>query len=105
MNIVERFKNSKKGQVFGLLGGLAVGIATLAIVLVVTFLIISQAQTQIISIEGLGGGVANTSSIALNATKTLASAVDDVPGWVPLIVIAVIGGALLGLVAMFRGRK
>lgn len=94
------FKRSKKGQ-FQMLMGLAVGIATLAITLVVTFLIISQGQEQIIDTENLVSE-ANQTSYALNATLTLASAVDDIPGWVPLIVIAGIGAVLLGLVALFR---
>ena len=91
---------SVKGQLQQL-GLMAVGIATLAITLVVTFLIISQGQEQIIETESLVSE-ANQTSYALNATKSLASAVDDIPGWVPLIVIAVIGAVLLGLVAMFR---
>lgn len=96
----------KKGQtgVFSALSGLAVGIATLAVVLVVAFLVMSQGKEQIASIEGLPN--TNTTncetSLACNATTTLQSAVDDIPGWVPLIVIASIGAILLGLVAMFR---
>lgn len=96
----------KKGQVLQNLGSLAVGIATLAIVLTVTFLILAQGQEQSISIEGTNPGCnwENTTSCgtAYNATGVLAEAVDDIPGWVPLIVIAVIGSILLGLVAMFR---
>jgi len=34
----------------------------------------------------------------------LQSAVDTIPGWVPLIIIAAIGSILLGLVALFRRR-
>jgi hypothetical protein len=41
-------------------------------------------------------------SAAWNGTNTLGSAVDDIPGWVPLIVIGVVGALLLGLVALFR---
>lgn len=93
-------KKSKKGQ-FQMLMGLAVGVATLAITLVVTFLIIAQGQDQIVSIEDLGS-TANESSLALNATKTLQSATADIPGWVPLVIIAAIGAVLLGLVALFR---
>jgi len=32
----------------------------------------------------------------------MTEAASDIPGWVPLIVIAVIGAILLGLVAMYR---
>jgi len=83
----------KKGQVFSQLGALGVGIATLAITMVVVFLLMSQTA-------------ANTTVAAdPNATAavaTLQSAASDIPAWVPLVVIAVIGALLLGLVALFR---
>lgn len=92
---------NKRG-VFGALGGMAVGIATLAITLVVTFLIISQGRAQEVEISGIDESNVSTWTYAYNATNTLSEAVDDIPGWVPLIVIAVIGAVLLSLVAMFR---
>ncbi len=86
-------KMSKKGQVFDQLAGLGIGIAALVITLVVVFLILSQTA-------------ANTTVAAdANATaavETLTDAAADIPDWVPLIVIAVIGSILLGLVALFR---
>jgi hypothetical protein len=98
-------KTNKKGQVFAQLAQLATGIAILAIVLVVTFLIISEGRSQACEIEGLTNCAGNTSSITVNATNTLAGAVDDIPSWIPLIVIAVIGSILLGLVGMFKRFK
>ncbi len=85
-------KKAKKG-VFNNLAALGVGIAALAITLVVVFLILSEtaANTTV---------AADTN--ASEALDTLQEATDDIPGWVPLIVIAVIGAILLGLVAMFR---
>lgn len=93
---------SKKGQL-GDLGKLAVGIAGLAIVLVVTFLILSQAKSQIVTTDGVDTTNESTWSLSYNATNELTDAVATVPGWVPLIVIAMIGAVLLGLVAKFRG--
>ena len=100
-------KLNKKGQVFGQLASLATGVATLAIVLVVAFLVMSQGKTQIGTIEGIDTANATEcqTSNACNATSTLQSAVDDIPGWVPLIIIAVIGSILLGLVSLFQRRK
>ena len=98
--------NSKMGAIFDSIGALGIGIAGLAITLVVTFLIISQTQSQLVTI----GNIPNTTaaglaqSVAGNATTTLQSAIAGIPGWVPLIVIAAIGAVLIGLVAMFRGR-
>jgi len=88
---------NKKGQVFDNVGKLAIGVATLAIILVVAILIVSQGRDQIEEIEGVQS---NTSGY--NATFTLAEAIVDIPPWIPLIVIAGIGSILLSLVAMFR---
>lgn len=86
---------SKKGQVFDQLGSLGIGIVTLAITLVVVFLIMSQTKAN----EAV---VADGNASA--ALETLTDAAADIPGWVPLVVIAFIGAILLGLVALFRRR-
>lgn len=86
---------NKKGQVFSQLSALGTGIAGLVITLVVVFLIMSQTKAN------------STVAADANATAaitTLQGAVDDIPGWVPLVVVAVIGAILLSLVALFRGR-
>lgn len=83
----------KKGQVFDQMGALGVGIAGLAITLVVVFLILSKtAANTTVAADG-------NASTAVNQMQTAAS---DIPGWVSLIVIAVIGAIILGLVALFR---
>jgi len=100
----KRMMNKKGQAVFTQLAGLGIGIAGLVITLVVVFLILSQARTQTAAIEGidLTNETQVSTSVSLNATATLTEAVATVPGWVPLIVIAVIGSILLGLVALFR---
>jgi len=95
MNIGKMIKQ-KKGQIFSQMSQLGVGIAGLAITLVVVFLIMSETKAN------------STVSADPNATAALTelqNAADDIPGWVPLVVIAVIGAILLGLVALFRGRS
>ena len=91
MDITKFWKNRR--GVFDNLAALGVGIAGLAITLVVVFLILSQTK-------------ANTTvaadSNATAALTTLTTSAATIPGWVPLIVIAVIGSILLGLVALFR---
>lgn len=102
-----RLTNDKRGiAAMNQLGALAVGVAVLAISLIVTFVIMAQARVQIGEITGT-----NTSnhtgcmdSYACNATAALQVAVDDIPGYVPIIIIAVIGGVLLSLVALYRSR-
>jgi uncharacterized protein (UPF0333 family) len=95
MNMKNLLKMGKKGQVFDQLSALGVGVAALAITLVVVFLIMSEtaANTTV---------AADTNASA--AIDALQSAADDIPGWVPLVIITVIGALLLGLVMMFRGR-
>lgn len=75
------------------LGALGVGIAGLAITLIVVFVMLSQARSN------------TTVAADQNATaaiNTLAEAADDIPGWVPLVVIAFIGVAVLGIVRLLR---
>jgi len=105
MNQFKLFKN-KKGTVFDELGSLATGVAVLAVVLTVAFLVMSEGKDQIGDIEGFDdtNDTLCQSSIACNSTSTLQSAVDDIPGWIPLVIVASIGAILLGLVSMFRKR-
>jgi len=111
---------NKKGQVFEQMGALAVGIAGLAIALVITYLVISKGRGTMTSAEACADGTSTLTngiccagtpcagvnitdySTAYNATTTLTSAVDEIPSWVSLVVIAVIGSVILGLVALFR---
>ena len=98
-------KLSKKGQVFQQLGALGVAVATLSIILVVTFLIISQGRTVASNQEGIVYNATDcTTSSTCNATSTLMSAVDDIPTWMPIVIITAIGSILLGLVQLFRVR-
>lgn len=95
---------SKKGGVFDELGALAVGIATLVIVLSIAFLVMAETRTQDESITGLTCN-STDGSAGCNSTKTLQTATQSVPDWVPLIVLVAIGGTILGMVAMFGKRN
>lgn len=82
-----------KRGVFDNLGALGVGLAGLAITLAVVFLILANlAANTDIAADG------NASA----AVTTLTDAAEDIPGWVPLVVIVAIGGLILGLIAVFR---
>ena len=85
-------KMNKKG-VFDQLGALGIGIAGLVITLIVVFLILSNlgANTTVAADQN-----------ATVAVNTLTAAADTIPGWVPIVVITVIGGLLISLVAIFR---
>lgn len=70
-----------------------------------------------LSVDGFAGNVGGVmasnvwvsyncqeASYALNGTKVTQGAMDDIPGWLAIIVITIIGAVLIGLIAMFRGR-
>ena len=123
-------KMNKKGQsVLDNFGSLAIGVGALCITLVVAFLIMAQAHTNMKSdgtgcagVTGSYNWVANTTgvgccnssttcaganwtdynSLAYNATGTLQTATAGIPGWVSIIIITAIGAALIGMVAMFK---
>ncbi len=106
-----RIAKHKKGQVLSNLAGLAVGIATFTIIMAVAFLVMAQTKEQILDQDNLTHASnctdstgARADSFGCNATMTLQNATQDIPGWVPLIVIVVIGGAILGMVKGFGGN-
>ena len=97
---------NKKGQVFDQLGALGVGVATLVIVLAVTFLILAQTGSQAAVLGGYASdNLSGCVTQACNSTKTLTTATATIPGWVPLIILVAIGGLILSLVAVFGGKR
>lgn len=84
---------SKKGNVLDQLGALGVGLASLVIIFAVVFLIIANVKAN-------ADVVADGNATA--AVNTIQGAAADVPGWIPLIIITVIGALLISLVAFFK---
>ena len=93
---------NKKGQVMSGINGLMVALAAIVIIVAVTFLILANVITQVATVGGVDPTNAATFTTAYNATLTLQQATATIPGWVPLIVIATIGGLILLLVRVFR---
>ena len=85
---------NKKGQIEALVP-VVISLVVIGILLVVAFLIFAQVA-------------ANPSVVAdANATAAIEAvqdATDDIPGWLPIIVVVVIGALLIGLVSFLRGR-
>ncbi len=88
-------KNSKKGQVENL-AGLVTTLGFMAVLLAVTFLILAEVKSEAESVTG------SNTSFAVNATGEVQNAMQDIPGWLPIIVVTVIGALLLGLIQVFR---
>jgi len=87
---------------------LVVPLVGIAIMLVVGFLIFAEVKTSD-SLDGASGGACEAAAVdatyACNGTLDVIDAINDIPGWLPIIVIVVIGAILLSLVAMFRGKQ
>ena len=88
-------KINNKGQIDAL-QPLIVALVVIAIVLVVGFLIFAEVQDQTETIEG------GTTGYGYNATQEVTNAMQDIPGWLPIIVVVVIGALLIGLVSFLR---
>jgi len=94
---------AKKGQVFDQLGALGIGVATLVIIMAVTFLVLAQTGAQAATLDG-AANLSDCGSTACNSTKVLTSAAATIPAWVPLVILVAIGGLILSLVAVFGKR-
>lgn len=97
-------KTAKKAQALATLQALLVGLAVIAMVLAVTFVMLAKTRAQIVSIDSVDETNASTFSIGYNATQTITESVADIPGWLPLVVIAIIGVAVLGIMALYSRR-
>lgn len=112
-------RHHKKGVIDDL-ANLLTALGTLAILGAVIFLIIAESQDQVVTqgacdntslsfnetdylcYDTTLAGASDGASFAYNASTGVQSAASDVPGWLPIIVITIIGGVLLTLVRFFR---
>ena len=86
---------NKKGQGLAGLGGLALSVVFIIILVAAGALILSEFQDS----DAVAAG-----SIAENATLEGLTALDDLAGWMPLIVIIVIASVIIGIISMVGGR-
>lgn len=94
---------NKKGVIESL-QALIIPLIGIGIVLTIGFLIMAEAGDQAKDSAG-ASSFAQCNSSACNGTRDTMNAIADIPGWLPIIVITVIGALLLGLVSVFRGRR
>lgn len=89
-------KAKKRGQLGGL-GGSAIAIGVVAIVLAFVGLILTQTQTQVLT-------QATNTSAAYNATVQGLTAVNTFASWLGIIVVVLLGGLVITfLVTRFGG--
>ena len=89
-------KLNSKGQIDAL-QPLVITLIVVGIILVVGFLIVDAVGDQAISVEGAG-------EYGDNATISVQNTLDDIPGWLPIIIVVVIGALLIGLVSFLRNQ-
>jgi hypothetical protein len=116
-----KHKIGKKG-VLDNLADMIQGLGALAILGAVIFLIIASTKTAVLNNNPCDGGlVYNTSgycsptgnatdanytlSITYQAVTKTQVATSDIPNWLPIVVITIIGGTLLMLVKMFKNEN
>ena len=103
MNLIKSMK--KKANALDTITGLFISVAIIAIVIVVAFLIMANAQDQIVDVQGINESDPTNYTTAYNASKDMQVALSGVPSWIPLVIITVIGGALISLVGYFKSRR
>jgi hypothetical protein len=98
-------KLNKKAQL-GNIESMITALVVVGLVLVVGFLIIAEVQDQIVSIDSVDEANldGNSTSYGYNASQDIQSALETIPGWLPIIVIVVIGSLLIGLVSFLKRR-
>lgn len=93
---------SKKGQIFDQLSKMAIGVAVVALVIVVTFVILAQLGDQAADSDSASSSFALCNSSACNTTRTVQSEMDQIPDWLGIAIITGIGIVILGMVQGFR---
>ena len=86
---------SKKG-VIDQLAPMVIGLVAIGITIAIAFLIMAEVASN-------ASVTADTNASA--AVDKVQGAMDDIPGWLPIIVITIIGALLIGLVSIFRGKR
>jgi hypothetical protein len=98
----------KKGQI-AQLQSLIIPLIGIGVVLAIGFLIMAEVKEQSGFSAEAAQGCNRTSldgcSGAVNGTNATIGALADIPGWLPIIIITVIGVILIGLVSIFRGQQ
>ena len=88
-------KINNKGQIDQLVP-LVISLVVIGVMLVTAFLVMSAVKNNS-TVKADGNATA--------AVNTVVDAMDDLPSWLPIIVIVVIGALLIGLVSFLRGRR
>lgn len=86
-------KAASKG-VLNQLAGLVISLVVVGIVLVIGFSIMATMQ-----------GTLTVGTAAYNATTQTISGMAQIPTWIPIIVVAVIGAVILGIVYLYMGKQ
>lgn len=111
----------KKGQVLDNIGGLVTSLGVIAILIAVIFLIMAESKDMVLTQDPCNISTywfnSSDNTCCLNSTycatttglsksytaqQDVQGATSDIPGWLSIVVITIIGGILLTLVRLFR---
>ena len=92
---MKRLKQNKKGVIDQLVQ-LVISLVVIGVVIAIAFLIMAEVGSNSSVLAD------NNTSKAINQTR---DAMAEIPGWLPIVVITVIGALLISLVALFRNRQ
>jgi len=76
---------------------MVIALVAVGVVLVVGALILAEINDVTVAQESING-------YSQNATLEVQQALGEVPGWLSIFIITMIGGLLLGLVQLYRSR-
>jgi hypothetical protein len=105
----------KKAQL-DMLKGLILSLVVIGVVIALAFLMMGQIGSTSCTLAGgttnasaygacYSAGAPLTSSYAVNGTNSVITAMNGIPAWLPLIVVAVIGVIVFGLIGMFYKNR
>jgi len=89
---------NNKGQALTTFRGLIISLVVISFVVGIGFMLGSEVNTQVEEQAGVD-------SVAANGTSEILDAMADIPGWIPLVIIAVIGLVLLALISRYQGTQ
>jgi len=71
------------------------GLLFLGIMLSVTLVILAQTEDQIVTIQDVDEDNASTYTFAYNASVDTQTGLDDIGGWIPLLVVVTMAGVVV----------
>lgn len=84
----------------------AMSLITLALLVTITLVVLAQAEDRIVETQDINESNVSDRTIAYNASLTMQEGISEIPGWVPLLVLVIMAGVIIGVVrSAFGGGR